>query len=206
MPTSPKYGKLYTALIKKKLSKLLPIQSILDVGVGEGTYFDILSPHLEHIKWSGIEVWKPYIKKYDLEKKYQILINQDVRRIDFSQGPFYDLTLFGDIIEHMTKQEAQTLINAVTPKTNLIMISIPIINFPQVGVEGNPFEKHIKEDWSQEEVLESFPNIISVFIHEFIGVYFLSTKPDYIEMIRKKQGQISKMVKKNSQNEAIIWA
>ncbi len=206
MPTSSKYGKLYSALMIKKLRELLPVQSILDVGVGKGTYFDILSPHLENIKWSGIEVWEPYIERYNLEKKYQILISQDVRQIDFSQGPYYDLTLFGDIIEHMTKKEAQILINAVIPKSNLIMISIPIIPFPQVAVEGNPFEEHIKEDWSHGEVLESFPHIISVFVHEFIGVYFLSNKPEYIEIIRKKQGQISRLVKKNSQNETIFWA
>jgi hypothetical protein len=72
----------------------------------------------------------------------------------------------------MTKQEAQTLIKTVTPKTHLIMISIPIIHFPQDVAEGNPFEQHIKDDWSHDEVLESFPNIISAFIHDFMGVCF----------------------------------
>ncbi|SVE36985.1 uncharacterized protein METZ01_LOCUS489839, partial [marine metagenome] len=104
MLASSKYGKHYTALMIHKLAELVPINSILDVGVGEGTYFNILSPYLENIKWSGIEVWKPYILKYNLGSKYQILINQDVRKINFAEGPSYDLTLFGDVIEHMTKQ------------------------------------------------------------------------------------------------------
>ena len=206
MPTSSKYGKLYTALMINKLAELVPINSILDVGVGEGTYFNILSPYFENIKWSGIEVWKPYILKYNLGSKYQILINQDVRQINFAEGPSYDLTLFGDVIEHMTKQEAQTLIKAVIPKTHLIMISIPIIHFPQDVVEGNPFEQHIKDDWSHDEVLESFPNIISAFIHDFMGVYFLSTNTEFSQIIRTIQSQISTLVKKNSPNEVIAWA
>lgn len=96
----------------------------------------------------------------------------------------------------MTKQEAQTLIKTVIPKTHLIMISIPIIHFPQDVVEGNPFEQHIKDDWSHDEVLESFPNIISAFIHDFMGVYFLSTNTEFSQIIRTIQSQISTLVKK----------
>ena len=206
MPTSSKYGKLYTALMINKLKDLLPIESILDVGVGEGTYSDILSPYLENTTWSGIEVWKPYITKYNLGNKYQILINQDVRQINFAEGPSYDIALFGDILEHMTKEEAQNLIKTVIPKTHLIMISIPIVHFPQDIVGGNPFEQHIKDNWSHEEVLESFPNIISAFIHNFIGVYFLSTNPEFSTIIRKLQSQISKLVKKKFTTETIFWA
>ena len=189
-----------------KLKDLLPIESILDVGVGEGTYSDILSPYLENTTWSGIEVWKPYITKYNLGNKYQILINQDVRQINFAEGPSYDIALFGDILEHMTKEEAQNLIKTVIPKTHLIMISIPIVHFPQDIVGGNPFEQHIKDNWSHEEVLESFPNIISAFIHNFIGVYFLSTNPEFSTIIRKLQSQISKLVKKKFTTETIFWA
>ena len=206
MPTSSKYGKLYTALMINKLKDLLSIESILDVGVGEGTYSDILSPYLENTTWSGIEVWKPYITEYNLGNKYQILINQDVRQINFAEGPSYDIALFGDILEHMTKEEAQILIKKVMPKTHLIMISILIVYFPQDIVGGNPFEQHIKDNWSHEEVLESFPNIISAFIHNFIGVYFLSTNPEFSPIIRKLQSQISKLVKKKFTTETIFWA
>ena len=206
MPTSSKYGKLYTAAMINKLKNFLPIESILDVGVGEGTYFNILLPYLENIRWSGIDVWKPYIKKYHLDNKYQNLINQDVRQINFAEGPSYDIGLFGDILEHVTKKEAQTLIKEVTPKTHLIIISIPIMHFPQDAVGGNPYEKHVKDNWPHEEVLENFLSIISAFIHDFIGVYFLSTNPEFYLIVRKVQSQVSKLVKKNLTNETIFWA
>jgi hypothetical protein len=105
----------------------------------------------------------------------------------------------------MTKQEAQTLIKTIIPKTHLIMISIPIVDFPQDMIGGNPFEKHVKENWSHEEMLESFPNIISAFIHEFIGVYFVSTNSEISEIVRGIQTKISKLVKTNSANETIFW-
>jgi hypothetical protein len=38
-----------------KLNKLAPIETILDIEVGEETYFNILSPYLENTKWSGVE-------------------------------------------------------------------------------------------------------------------------------------------------------
>ena len=146
MPTSSKYGKLYTALMINKLNELAPVETILDIGVGEGTYFNILSPYLENTKWTGIEAWEPYITKYNLRHKYDILINKDVRQINFDEGFSCDLTIFGDVLEHMTKQEAQTLIKTIAPKTHLIMISIPIVDFPQEMVEGNPFERHVKDN------------------------------------------------------------
>ena len=84
------------------------------------------------------------------------------------------------------------------------MISIPIVDFPQDMIGGNPFEKHVKENWSHEEMLESFPNIISAFIHEFIGVYFVSTNSEISEIVRKIQSQISKIAEMNSKNETIF--
>lgn len=188
-----------------KLNEISPIQSILDIGVGEGTYFNILSPYLENTKWSGIEAWEPYIKKYELRQKYEILINKDVRQINFAEGPSYDLAIFGDVLEHMTKLEAQTLIKTITPKTNLMIISIPIIDFPQDIIAGNPFEKHVKDNWSHKEVLESFPNIISAFVHEFIGVYFVSTNSELSAIVRKIQRPVSTLVKTNLINEIIFW-
>ena len=45
------------------------ISSILDIGPGQGTYFDLLSS-MKQFSWEGIEAWKPYIEKFQLEKKY----------------------------------------------------------------------------------------------------------------------------------------
>ena len=110
MPTSSKYGKLYSALMIRKLSELYPLKSILDIGVGEGTYYEILSSDLANVAWSGVEIWEPYIEKYKLRDKYPVLMNQDVRKIDFSTEPKWDLSLLGDILEHMSKHEAQLVI------------------------------------------------------------------------------------------------
>ena len=79
------------------------ISKILDVGPGVGTY----SVALKNAGWkghiTGIEIWEPYIELYDLNSKYDEIIIKDVRlHDDFN----YDLVIFGDILEHMTKEEA----------------------------------------------------------------------------------------------------
>ena len=104
MPTSSKYGKLYTALMINKLNELAPIESILDIGVGEGTYFDILSPYLKNTKWSGIEAWEPYITKYNLRRKYKTFMDKDIHQINFDEVSSCHLLILGNVVEHMTKQ------------------------------------------------------------------------------------------------------
>jgi hypothetical protein len=65
----------------------------------------------------------------------------------------------GDVLEHMTKEEALTVISNLLPRCKYFIISIPIIKWPQDAVNGNPFEIHVKDDWSDKEALESFPSI-----------------------------------------------
>ena len=53
------------------------------------------------------------------------------------------------------------------------MISIPIVYLPQGADHGNQYEIHVKPDWSDKEVLESFPNIVEHHVEGIIGVYLL---------------------------------
>lgn len=205
MPGSPNFGKVYTTLIVKKLSDNGYVNSILDIGAGSGTYFDLLSPHLPDVEWTGVEVWEAYIDRFDLAGKYQNLINKDVRLIDFEKEPRRDLTLFGDVLEHMTKEEAQKIIAGILPKSRAIMISIPVIHYPQGEVDGNPYERHIKDDWSHQEVVDSFPDILTVFIHDHIGVYFLSIDDEVSATITSIQAPISTMVEKHFPKDQIVW-
>jgi hypothetical protein len=44
---------------------------------------------------------------------------------------------------------------------------------PQDAVGGNPFEIHVKDNWTHQEVLVSFPNIIKFGTTKKIGVYWI---------------------------------
>jgi hypothetical protein len=40
-------------------------------------------------------------------------------------------------------------------------------------LKDNPYEIHIKPDWSHEEVMESFDNIIDNETYDVVGIYKL---------------------------------
>lgn len=175
MPTSSTKGK---DKIISWVSHLEGINKILDIGCGAGTYpilFKEKTGILQNSKWWGVEAWEPYIKEFSLVTMYDTLINQDARLLNWSELPNFDLIFCGDVLEHMTKEESQTLINTCLKKTRFLIISIPIKRHPQGEVNGNPFERHIKEDWSHFEVLSSFPCIKDSSTHNKIGVYLLDS-------------------------------
>ena len=203
MPGSSDFGKLYTALMITQLVDSGLIKTIIDVGVGRGTYYELLSPHLPQLDWTGVEVWAPYIDQFNLHNKYTKLINQDVREINFEAEPQRDLAILGDILEHMPKSDAQKIINTILDKSRTVVISIPITHYPQDEINNNPFEKHIKDDWSHKEVLESFPHIITSYVHDHIGVYFLSRDIETTATLKSIYPFVCDIVKKQLPNDQI---
>lgn len=175
MPFSSKEGKYTTRTwISEKADT---INQVLDIGAGSGTYINLLKykqPILKHATWIGVEAWEPYIEQYKLLEKYDKIISSDVRLIDFNQFSNIDLVILGDILEHMSKDDAIKLIDILIEKSSYILISIPIIHFPQGEEFGNPFEAHIKDDWSHDEVISTFKKYIKKFeVNKTIGIYWL---------------------------------
>jgi hypothetical protein len=78
----------------------------------------------------------------------------------------------------MTKEEAIKLVENVLTNCQTLIISIPIVHMPQDEVNGNPFEVHVKDDWSHDEVMSTWaPYIKSVYRKSSkskLAVYWLS--------------------------------
>lgn len=173
MPGSSEIGKQWTMdWIKNNESK---IKKVIDLGVGGGTYRWMSKNNglLNEAEWTGVEVWKPYIEKFNLIDQYDSLINKDIRKLSFKKIGRFNLAILGDVLEHMTKEEAIDVVNNCLENCDRVIISLPITHFPQGEYEGNKYEIHIKDDWSDKEVRESFPNIIEGYVHQPIGVYIL---------------------------------
>jgi cyclopropane fatty-acyl-phospholipid synthase-like methyltransferase len=151
----------------EKIIEMVPL-TILDVGAGRGAYATILFPYLPNTKFDAVEVWKPYIEEYNLHRKYENVFNVDARDHDNFN---YDLVIFGDVLEHMKKDDALKLWDKVSKQAEFALISIPIVHMPQDEIDGNPYEIHEEEDWSTELVLKEFSNIVEYRAFEQTGVF-----------------------------------
>lgn len=154
MPTSNPENKLWAI---RKIKSISP-NTILDVGVGQGDYLELIRSYLPHnILIDGIEAWEPYVGKFKLDERYNNLFVKDVREFENFD---YDLVIFGDVLEHMPEKDAIEVWNKMSKQARYAIISIPIIHHPQGVYEGNPFEIHHEEDWTTERVLEKFSGIV----------------------------------------------
>lgn len=150
------------------------IKTILDIGPGYGTYSDLFKSHgIELDIIDSVEIWEPYVDRYGLKDKYNNVFVEDVRKWDNFD---YDLVIFGDVLEHMTKEEAIAVWDKASKAAKHAIISIPTIHYPQGEFEGNPYEEHVKDDWTAQEVLDTFPGIISYLESGSIGVFFATFK------------------------------
>lgn len=149
--------------------KTLKIETMLDVGAGAGTYAEIFEENFPMVHREGIEAWSEYILKFDLYRKYAKLYNYDVRKHENFK---FDIVIFGDVLEHMPKEDAVALWEKVSKQAKYALIAIPIIDYPQDDVDNNPYMRHVKDDWTHEEVLETFKCIDKFKTDEEVGSYF----------------------------------
>jgi len=169
MPRSSRQGK---DKILEWVSEIQPTYSkILDIGAGSGTYAKFYKKcrNLENVEWTGIEVWKPYIDKYKLENRYDIIRHEDVRVANLTER--YDIVFCGDVLEHMSKEQAVSLVRKLQKHCSMIIISIPIIYYEQEALGGNEYEVHIEPDWNHEKVINTFEDIVDSETYSVIGIY-----------------------------------
>lgn len=165
MPYSDPANKPWAA---EKIKEINP-RTVLDVGAGAGVYLDLIKEHLgAHVIVVGLEVWQPNIEQFNLEERYDKVINDDVRNIDNFD---YDLVIFGDVLEHMSELDAVSLWDKVSKQAGSAIISIPIIHYHQDAYEGNPYEIHVEADWNPERVKNSFHSIVESKEFDVTGVY-----------------------------------
>ena len=132
------------------INKILitPTQTILDIGAGEGKWGKLLKGKVSRI--DGIEVWEPYIDKYNLNNIYDTLYNVNMNDFEFKIK--YNTAILGDVLEHLPKEEAIVFLNILKNKVDKIFLTIPVTVCIQDGYAiGNPFETHHYQ-WSDKEI------------------------------------------------------
>lgn len=149
--------------VREQFINLAPVR-VLDVGVGEGTYSDLLRAPGQ--TWVGLEVWEPYVKKYQIDKKYDTLVIQDLREATL---PDVDLAIVGDCIEHVTKAEGFEFLARLKKHANAIILVVPLGEYPQGEVDSNPHEAHVST-WFHEDAMRVM-NPSAHFIGSVVGGY-----------------------------------
>lgn len=173
MPTSDTEGKEWA---RKVVADLDP-QTVVDIGPGEGTYASLLRPVLPDARLIGVEVWGPYIPKYDLFSKYDWIITGDVRHVDLYSidvGP--DLVIMGDILEHMPAVEASIQLQRMTAWADHLLVSVPVRHFDQGPYQGNWYEVH-HDHWTYKGMLEELsPGVVDSVCGDILAYYLWSAE------------------------------
>jgi hypothetical protein len=172
MPSSVTFGKPFIHFFVKEMSRLmspLPLR-FLDVGAGLATYPKMFKKVLHRCTFTGVEVWSPYIEEFDLNYWYDDLIISDVRYLDWNKVPHFDVAFFGDVLEHMSRADAAAAVANAANVGGCVVTSIPLGHHPQSAELGNPWERHISENWNLDEISNFFGDVIGTHVHSFIGV------------------------------------
>lgn len=177
MPVSDRQGKF----IARALIDEAKPDCVVDVGPGEGTYAKLMrGTRVErHADWTAIEIWAPYVEEYDLLGVYDNVIISDVRDVDIRRLPVTkdsSLIIFGDVLEHMSEDDARQLILEAKKYFRWILVSIPIIHAPQGEVNGNPYEAHLKH-WDFDE-MHAAMGYCMAFKGHTIGLYWWDSEED----------------------------
>lgn len=174
IPSSSPEGKNW---IKHQLLGLSgkSISRVLDIGCGAATYYHYYNNILSNAEWTGVEIWPDYLEEYKLNQIYKNVIIDHANHVDYTTLERFEIVFVGDVLEHMEKQDAVELVHKLMKQTDYLFISIPIVYYPCDEYQHNPHLRHIKSDWSDEEVMAEFGQYVQrKDLGKVVGTYLLS--------------------------------
>lgn len=159
---------LFKEQVKEHFLKYIPRDTkILDVGVGCGTYSDLLKSHFPYM--DGVEIFEPYIQQFNLAAKYNILHLADIRTLDISE---YQYIIMGDVLEHLSYPDAKALVDKITSSNIKLLVAIPY-EYEQGAWGGNDAEIHHQPDLTHDLFLVRYPQM-RYFVGDNKYGYFLN--------------------------------
>lgn len=138
----------------------LPIQSVLDVGPGWGTYSKLFRKPEQ--LWHAVEINEPYVEKFQLNNLYNEIYIADIQT--FIPTRCYDVIICGDVLEHMTNDEAVEVLDKLFNYADHIIVSLPLdaeTNAPPGTGDvdwDNPYELHVGK-WSHQLFVDTIQHL-----------------------------------------------
>lgn len=129
-----------------------PDGSILDVGACDGVWRHLLPGYT----MDAVEIFPPNAEALT---GYRKVICADVCDIELED---YDLIIFGDVIEHMTVEKAQDILQRAKEHCKDMIVAVPFL-YMQGQLYGNPWERHIQDDLTAELFEERYPGFEPIY-------------------------------------------
>lgn len=130
------------------IQKNFPIDStILDVGAGDGKWRYLLR------KYPNMDAVEAFMDNLRWLTGYRKIFHADIRGFQYEH---YDLIIFGDVLEHLSVEEAQAVLEYARPRCRDMVIAVPFL-YEQGAIYGNPYEVHIQDDLTPELFEERYP-------------------------------------------------
>ncbi len=127
--------------------------TILDVGCGDGAQMAAINFDKKY-KVTGVDLYKPYLKKAEKTGLYSTLTYGDVRKLKYKKNSF-DIVFSSQVVEHLEKEESLQLIEEmerIAKKKVIIGTTNGFFPFdPLEGKDKNPLQVH-KSGWGVLEM------------------------------------------------------
>lgn len=141
--------------------------SILDIGPGEGTYYKLLKDTYLKDNMDCVEACEEGAIKWELDKMYNNVFIMNALDLKFDH---YDLIIMGDVLEHLSVEDAQKFLDYALPRCNDIMVAVPY-ELPQGPLKNNEYEIHIQGDLTPELMEERYPQLEPILVYKSYGYY-----------------------------------
>jgi len=159
------------------LMKIAPSR-VLDIGVGFGRwgiitreFCDVWFSRIFKDEWrvhlEGVEGFPRSITDYHHSFYNKIHIGDAAEIIPTLPGP-WSVTIYGDVLEHFTKEKAHELLSISLERSEYVLINIPIgEEFEQGEAYGNVYERHLSQ-WEVED-FRPFGLVNHALLQDFQG-------------------------------------
>ena len=121
--------------------------TILDVGACDGKWRRLLP---EFPNMDAVEAFEPNLQNL---QGYRDVYHSDIRDFGYE---WYDLVIFGDIVEHLSVEAAKNELEYARDRCRDMIVAVPFL-YKQDAIYGNPYEVHIQDDLTPENFAERYP-------------------------------------------------
>lgn len=143
-------------------------KTAIDIGPGAGQYGKLLKNSGKSISTTGVEIFEPYVGQFDLRSIYDTVVVSDAREYDNYSA---DLVIAADVLEHMTEDDMVELVQRIRSQAKWLLISVPIVHYPQGHSHGNAHEEHVQEDLNTEKIISLLGNPSEFNEYDVTGTY-----------------------------------